>query len=86
MSAKDIPFQKCETDLQKKAQWHLDFNGGFIPILETPKGEMINESGVLMDFACTYAEGKGLKLWPHEAAPGDLAASVKTGKHKLLMQ
>jgi len=85
LSAKSVKFQKCETDLVTKAKWHLEANGGFIPILETPDGTMINESAVLMQFACDYSK-EGLKLWPHEAAPaGDLAANIKTGKHKLAM-
>jgi hypothetical protein len=47
---------------------------------------MINESAIIMQFACDYAAEKGLKLWPHEASPGDLSAGIKTGKHKLEMQ
>lgn len=72
----------------KKAQWHLDFNNGFLPVLEAPSGDMVNESGVLMEMASTLApKGQGLPLWPHEAeAEGDLAANMETGKHRLLMQ
>lgn len=47
-AAKMIPYQNIETDLNNKAPWHLDFNGGFAPILETPDGEMMGESGILM--------------------------------------
>ena len=86
MSAKEIPFQKCETDLETKAQWHLDFNGGFLPILESPDGTMINESSLIMQFACDYAQGKGLSLYPHDSNPSDLAANIKTGQHRLAMQ
>ena len=53
MSAKDIQFQKCSVDLTTKAQWHLDTNGGFVPLLETPDGNIIYESAVIMDFAST---------------------------------
>ena len=85
---KEIKFQKCETSLVKKAQWHLDFNNGFLPVLEAPSGDMVNESGVLMEMASNLAsKGQGLPLWPHEAeAEGDIAASMETGKHRLLMQ
>jgi len=43
-------------DLNNKAQWHLDFNGGFIPILESPDGTMVNETEVLLQFAYDYSE------------------------------
>jgi len=38
-------------DLNKKAQWHLDFNGGLVPILENPNGDLIKESGIIAQFA-----------------------------------
>jgi glutathione S-transferase len=36
---------------EDRAQWHLDFNKGQLPMLETPEGDMIAESDVLMNFA-----------------------------------
>lgn len=41
-----------------------------------------------MEMASSLApKGQGLPLWPHEAeAEGDLAASMETGKHRLLIQ
>ena len=88
MGAKNVPFQKVNVSLVEKAQWHLDFNGGFVPILETPAGTMINESGFIAEFANGLAgPDQGLKLWPHEAAPlGDIEANIETGKHKLFAQ
>jgi len=47
---------------------------------------MVNESQVIMQFACEYGRGKGLNLWPHESAPMDLSAHMLTAKHKLAMQ
>ena len=78
--AKKIPFQKVYVHLEDKAQWHLDFNGGFVPILETPSGTLINESGIIAEFANSYAgPNQGLKLWPHETAPlGDVEANMET--------
>jgi len=38
-------------DLNKKAQWHLDFNGGLVPVLETTTGDLIKESGIVAQFA-----------------------------------
>ena len=51
MACKDIQFQICEVDLNEKAQWHLDANGGASPLLETPAGDLIPESGVIMQWA-----------------------------------
>jgi hypothetical protein len=34
-------------DLNAKAQWHLDFNGGMVPILETTDGTLIKESAII---------------------------------------
>ena len=33
---KQIPFQKVFVELRQKAKWHMDLNGGLVPILETP--------------------------------------------------
>jgi len=33
---KEIPFQKVFVELRQKAKWHMDLNGGLVPILETP--------------------------------------------------
>ena len=85
-AAKDIPFQKCHMDLISKAQWHVDFNGGFVPLLESPDGTMVNDSAIIMNFAAEKEIGKGLKLWPHEHAPGDIEANMKTAQMRLKMQ
>ena len=37
--------------MNNKAQWHKDFNGGMIPIMETPQGDMIPESGIVAQYA-----------------------------------
>jgi glutathione S-transferase len=86
-AAKQIPFQYVHVNLQEKAQWHLDVNGGFIPLLENPDGTIVNESAVLMDFAHSFAApSQGIKLWPHDgAAVGDIAANFKTAQMKLEM-
>jgi glutathione S-transferase len=47
-------------DLNNKAKWHMDLNGGTIPILEMPSGEIIVESKVIMDFAHEYGKDAGL--------------------------
>jgi len=50
-AARNIVYQKCEVDLGKKTQWHLDINGGLVPIYEFPDGTQLLESKVLMDYA-----------------------------------
>ena len=42
----------------------MDLNGGFVPILETPAGDLIIESAVVMAFAEEYAKDSGVKLIP----------------------
>lgn len=57
-----------------------------IPVLETPKGQLIYESEMLRHFASNLAgPGQGLPLWPHELAPGDLDATVATELKRLEM-
>jgi|EP00670_Eutreptiella_braarudii_P010276 glutathione S-transferase len=62
---KKIPFQDVQVDLNEKAQWHLDFNNGFVPVLETPAGDLIKESGVVAQFAHDYSS-EGFDLWPKD--------------------
>ena len=45
-ACKDMAYQEVFLDLNEKAQWHVDFNGGMIPVLEAPSGELIPESGI----------------------------------------
>ena len=85
LTAKDIPFQKCQVDMTNKAQWHIDLNGGTLPVLEAPDGTLIFESAFVMDFANNFGAGNGYALWPHQAAPGDLNANMQTGAMKLQM-
>ena len=47
LTAKDIPYQKVNVELRNKAKWHLDINGGLIPLLESPDGTIVHESGYI---------------------------------------
>lgn len=76
----------CDVDLRVKAEWHTNINGGGVPLLETPDGTIIYESTVIAEFASNLQAAKGIPAWPHEASPGDLAASMKTAEMKLTMQ
>mmetsp|Transcript_17627 Transcript_17627/g.29773 ORF Transcript_17627/g.29773 Transcript_17627/m.29773 type:complete len:124 (-) Transcript_17627:447-818(-) len=79
-------------DIQEKAQWHLETNGGFIPVLENTDGQLVHESEVIMNFASQAAsQGEGLPLWPHEIESDHLndqervSAALKTAQMKLDM-
>lgn len=63
----------------------MDFNGGLVPILETPNGTMVNESGVISQFACDF-KPDSYQLWPHEGNPGNVEATVATGRMRLNIQ
>ena len=66
LALKEVKFQECMVDLNNKGKWHLDLNGGMIPVLETPAGDQIIESGVVALFATEYAADSGLKLIPSD--------------------
>ena len=85
MGAKNVEFQKCNVDLREKAEWHKAINGGLVPVLETPDGTTIYESAVIAELASNYQPGQGIPVWPHEAKPGDLQASMQTAQMKLQM-
>ena len=71
-------------DLNQKAKWHVEQNGGYLPVLEAPDGAMVNETALLLQFASDYAGSEGLALTPSEnAKPGDAAAHMKTVQMKL---
>ena len=66
LALKKIPFQDVQMDLNQKAQWHFDFNGGLVPILETPAGDLIKESGVVAMFAHEEGKDHGVDLFPKD--------------------
>ena len=74
-------------DIRNKAQWHLDANGGFLPLLENTDGHIIYESAVIQALASTLAKpGEGQPVWPHEACEaGDISGSFKTAQMRLDM-
>ena len=87
LAFKEIPFQKCNMELDNKAQWHIDINGGLVPIMETPSGSLVNESAVIMNFALELASvGQGAPLLPNEGKSGDLEANITAAKMRLNMQ
>ena len=56
-----------------------------MPILETPSGTMVNESGIISQFACDFKPDSN-QLWPHEGNPGNVEANVASGRMRLNMQ
>ena len=74
-AAKDVPFQEVWVDLNEKAEWHLAFNNGFIPVLEVPSGELFPESDINSNYALDVAgPNQGLKLIPDDPV---LAAKMR---------
>ena len=66
-ACKDVPYQEVFVDLHDKGQWHVDFNGGVLPVLEVPSGELIPESDILANYALQVAgPNQGLKLIPDD--------------------
>ena len=66
-AAKDVPFQEVMVDMNDKAQWHKDFNGGMVPVLEAPNGTMIPESAIAMQYALDSAPAnQGVNLIPED--------------------
>ncbi len=51
LAARNVPYQSCELDLNNRRAWHVAINGGVVPFLETPEGDMIIESKIVMEFA-----------------------------------
>jgi len=67
LHAKGIEYQDCQVNLERRNKWHYQLNGGFVPILELPSGQVILESDIIMnyiDFA--YPEKK--PLWSSDPA------------------
>lgn len=66
-AAKEVAYQEVLVDLTNKAQWHLDFNNGFLPVLEVPSGELIPESQIIADYSLQVAQpNQGEKLIPDD--------------------
>jgi len=64
LSAKAVPFQECMVDLNEKAQWHIEANGGAAPLLETTSGDLIPESSIIARFALESNPDGGIQLIP----------------------
>ena len=50
LAARNIPYQDCQVNLERRAKWHYELNGGFVPILQLPSGEVVTESSIIMGF------------------------------------
>ena len=66
-ACKEVPYQEVFIDLNEKAQWHLDANNGFIPLLEVPSGDLIPESDIVTGYAMQVAgPDQGINLIPSD--------------------
>jgi glutathione S-transferase len=50
LAYRNIPYQDCQINLEKRAKWHYEISKGFVPILEIPSGEIVLESDIILDF------------------------------------
>lgn len=66
LASKNIKYQLCDLDLGKKTQWHLEINGGLVPILEFPDGTLLNETKVLMEYVEEAFADQGYKMLPDD--------------------
>jgi glutathione S-transferase len=66
LAAKGVTYQRCEVDLGKKTKWHLDINGGFVPVWETPEGDIITESKVIMELIEDAYPKQGYSMLPED--------------------
>jgi len=51
--------------MAKKTQWHVDSNGGTVPLLEMKDGKMMSESSDIIKWTDNQAEGQG-QLFPDD--------------------
>ena len=66
-SARNVKFQRCEINLRDKPKWHMDINGGLVPILELPDGTILLDSKILMDYANEAYPNQGYSILPEDA-------------------
>jgi glutathione S-transferase len=64
LAAKQVKYQRCEINLQDKTQWHIDLNGGTVPILELPSGDVIYDSKILMEYINDAYPNQGYCMLP----------------------
>ena len=50
LAAHNVVYQSVEIDVGKKTPWHIEINGGQVPIFELPDGTIITESKVLLEY------------------------------------
>lgn len=74
LSAKAVEFQECLICTHDKATWFKEANGGMVPLMELPTGDLIPESAVIAQFAIEKNDGKGIDLVPKDPV---LAAKMR---------
>ncbi|TNV76451.1 hypothetical protein FGO68_gene12864 [Halteria grandinella] len=67
LSARNVKFERCEINLKDKPQWHQEIEGGTIPLLELPAGEILKDSKVLMEYVEETYKNQGYSTLPPDA-------------------
>ena len=66
-ACKEVPYQEVLLCLNNKSEWHKEFNGGMLPVLESPAGELIPESGIQVNYALeAVPRDQGIDLIPQD--------------------
>ena len=71
MNAKNLRYQDVQVNLERRTKWHYLLNDGFLPFLETPRGQTILESKIIMEYLENAYKREGVKLYldtPEEVA------------------
>jgi len=76
LAARNVVYQRCEVDLGKKTPWHIEINGGMVPVWELPDGTILTESKVLMDYVEEAYPDQGYSLLPKDPV---LRAKMRIG-------
>ena len=73
-----------QTSIHEKAPWHLEFNNGLIPVLETPSGDLIKESAIIAQIAIEAGGDQGVQLIPKDPiAAAKMRLEIEAFKNKI---
>ncbi len=66
------------------AAWHINLNGGLVPILETPAGDFIRESSIISQLAVELGKDQGIEIVPSDPiAAAKMRLEIEAFKSKL---
>ena len=66
LAVKEVKYQWCQLNMFQKPQWFKDINGGFIPMMEFPNGDIYWESNLLCELIEDAYPNQGYSLLPKD--------------------